>query len=396
MINPFYKILFISNVFILFISAFSCNHLNKCKTERSFYYWKTTYSFDKKDMAYADSLDLHHVYIKCFDVDWSANLSKPIPLGIINSSAYMDMPFETATPCVFITNKVMENSSNEELDILAEKISEKMNNVFIDFAKSYAYTVTGPWHDSVYAKGNTISEKFREEVLNKIDSAGNAMERDWLLRSNEIQIDCDWTAKTREKFFYFLKKIKSHFPEKTISCTLRLWQFNNSKKAGIPPVDRCMLMCYSVGSPKKYNSKNSISNADDLKTYLHRSKYPLPLDIALPVYSWGVLYHNGEFKGLLRNVDTDAINKDTLNLKLKSKNLYGFINDTIIENTYVRFGDELKIEKVDAEELQKIIDLIDSRIYLANDARIAFFSWDTTYIKQYGIKNFEKYYSSFN
>jgi hypothetical protein len=61
----------------------------------------------------------------------------------------------------------------------------------------------------------------------------------------------------------------------------------------------------------------------------------------------------------------------------------------------VRYGDEVKLEQTDSAELSKIIDLVNNNIKLQNGARIAFFSWDTNYIKQYGIENFEKYFKSF-
>jgi hypothetical protein len=382
-------LLIVSNVSSL------CKSKHENKIEKSFYYWKTKYDFDKKDIEYADTIGLQHLYIKCFDIDWSPNAAKPIPVGIIDSYYGMPMTFESVTPCVFITNTVMEKCTNDELLELAEKISEKLNKISGDFAKSYSASKAQPMYDSVYALNNKPDQKLRNELLNRIDRSRKSMEQEWFATSCEIQIDCDWTAKTKEKYFYFLEKIKSLNPEKAISCTLRLWQYANTAKAGIPPVDRCMLMCYSVGSPKIYDGKNSISNAEDIKSYLKKDSYSLPLDIALPVFSWGVLFRNGHFKGILHDADIAQIQKDTLNFKQIDGNLYKYLTDTVIENTYIRYGDEVKFEQTDTTELSKIIDLVKTSISLQDGARIAFFSWDTTYIKQYGLKNFEKYYKSF-
>jgi hypothetical protein len=379
----------------LLMLCISCKPKQHVKIEKSFYYWKTSYDFTEQEIAYADTLGLQRMYVRCFDIDWSANAAKPVPVGMMNTSNYMAVPFESVTPCIFITNTVMEKCSNEELEDLAEKIAAKLNDVFNDFAKSYASTTTEKMRDSVNALNKKYSQKLRNEVFNKIDWSEKAMEHDWLLRSNEIQIDCDWTEKTKEKYFFFLKSLKGLVPDKIISCTLRLWQYKNSKKAGVPPVDKCMLMCYSIGSPKNYDGKNSIANAEDLKKYLMKAKYSLPLDIALPIYSWGVLYRKGKFKGILHNADISKIQNDTINFEHQVGSFYKYLTDTVIENTYIRYGDEVKIERVDSTELMNIIDLIDSSVKLQQKTRIAFFSWDTTYIKQYGVKNFDKYYKSF-
>jgi len=379
----------------LLTAGISCKSKHVNKFERSFYYWKTSYDFDKNDMNFADTIGLQRMYIKCFDIDWSENASKAIPVGMLSASYYMDLPFQSVTPCVFITNTVMEKCSNDDLKELAENISEKLTEVFSNFSRSYSRTTTEKLHDSVNVICSKYSEPIKNEILRRIDWSEKAREEKWLLASKEIQIDCDWTEKTKKKYFYFLKQLKELLPDKSISCTLRLWQYSNRKKAGIPPVDRCMLMCYSVGSPKNYDGKNSISNAEDIKAYLKKGKYSLPLDIALPVFSWGLLFRNGHFKGILHNTDLQKIEKDTTHFEHQEGNLYKYLTDTVIENTYIRYGDEVKFETVDSTELVKIIDIINTKLDLPDKTRIAFFSWDTTYIKQYGTKNFEKYYNSF-
>ncbi len=393
--KSFLKILLALLLSSLLIAENSCKSKHYFEVARSFYYWKTSYDFSDKDKAYADSLHIQKMYIKCFDIDWSENAAKAVPVGVLNTTSYMHLPFEKVIPCIYILNIVMEKSSEFELFELAQKIGEKLSQTFSDFANSYTYTKTTGWDDPVYAEGNKYTQHERDIILNRIDSTKDAMKKDWLWQANEIQFDCDWTEKSKENYFYFLKKIKELFPDKTISCTLRLWQYNNRKIAGTPPVDRCMLMCYSVGNPRRYDGKNSIANAEDMKAYLVKSKYSLPLDIALPVFSWGVLFRNGHFKGILHDADLATIQKDTANFEHLTGNFYRYLTDTVIENTYVRYGDEIKIERIDSTELSSITSLISSSIDLSGKTGIAFFSWDTTYIKQYGINNLKKYYNSF-
>ena len=63
------KIYIVFPVFALLIAVSLCNSVQENNIERAFYYWKTTYDFDEKDIAYADTIGLQRMYIKCFDVE---------------------------------------------------------------------------------------------------------------------------------------------------------------------------------------------------------------------------------------------------------------------------------------------------------------------------------------
>jgi hypothetical protein len=390
-----YRPLFFTLFILCILAGCFCRTAQKKSTERSFYYWKTTYDFNETEEACADSLQLHHMYVRCFDIDWSENASMPVPAGMMYTSGYMHVPFASVTPCIYITNAVMEKCSQEELKDLAIKISDRLDKILTGFAASYAQTKTKKMRDSANSSLNDYSQKEQIALLNRTDKAIKDEEKAWLQRSAEVQVDCDWTEKTKENYFYFLKQMKRLIPDKTISCTLRLWQYANPEKAGTPPADRCMLMCYSTGSPKKYEGKNSISSAADLESYLSDKSYSLPLDIGIPVFGWAVLFRNGHFKGILHNADEATIKNDTVNFNHQYENYYCVLTDTVIENTYVRYGDEIKFESISNEELGKITDMISDNVELSEGSRIAFFSWDTTYIRQYGINNLETYYNRF-
>ena len=74
----------------------------------------------------------------------------------------------------------------------------------------------------------------------------------------EIQFDCDWTTSTRERFFAFLKDVRTeleqYFPGIRLSSTIRLHQLQQTP----PPVDAGVLMCYNTGDFKDFHTKNSI------------------------------------------------------------------------------------------------------------------------------------------
>ncbi|MFN6378368.1 MAG: hypothetical protein ACK4WD_03785, partial [Flavobacteriales bacterium] len=158
-------------------------------------------------------------------------------------------------PTIYIRNNVFKNISTEELDILADNTHFLIQKIINDDNQ----TVT----------------------------------------VDEYQMDCDWTQSTKENYFYFLKKLKS-ISGKKISVTLRLYPFKYPEKMGIPPADAAMLMCYNLLIPLENPEKNSILDLNELDLYLDDSKvYPLPLDIALPIYSWAQVYHNETFSDVL-------------------------------------------------------------------------------------------------
>lgn len=357
--------------YLLIISLIA---LQQCSSKQSenqlaFYYWKTNLKFDNSELLTANNIGVDKFYVRFFDVDWSEMQKQPVPVAKLNVYYYDNtMPPDNFVPCIYITNKVMQKCTGDELSLLAKRISKKIKKTTDEIDSFVKYS--------------------RYDYNQRPDTS--------VVVWDEIQIDCDWTPKSKENYFYFLKKIKEEMPEKKVSSTLRLWQLKYKDKAGIPPVDKVMLMCYSTGNPKEYNIENSLANYDDLKSYIEGQEYNLPVDIALPVFNWAVLFRNKKFKGLLREIDAESIQLDTLNFKNIEKNRYMFKSDTVIGNTYIRYGDEIRIEKLSQNDMDKLIQLLQKTKLHNSQSTIAFFSWDTTYINDYGYENIQKYYNSFS
>jgi hypothetical protein len=104
----------------------------------------------------------------------------------------------------------------------------------------------------------------------------------------EIQIDCDYTARSRRTYYDFLKEIRSNLSHQTsdietLSTTIRLHQLSMAP----PPADYGVLMIYNTGDPQRWTERNPILDFRDVAPYLRRlPDYPLPLAAAYPVYSW--------------------------------------------------------------------------------------------------------------
>lgn len=171
-------------------------------------------------------------YIHYFDVDWSATHKMPIPKGELGQTwehnAFMDFDY---VPVVFITNRTLEEMTQEWCDTLAIKISDRVKGMSEKLEENSVST-------ELYSDPANIShgEAHKDSVLQQLKRAMAG-------HNTELQIDCDWTAGTKDKYFRFLKKFKELNPGKTISVTVRMYPYKYKEKLGVPPVDRAMLMC---------------------------------------------------------------------------------------------------------------------------------------------------------
>ena len=104
---------------------------------------------------------------------------------------------------------------------------------------------------------------------------------------SELQIDCDYTARSRQTYYDFLTEVASsplftaHFS--LLSTTIRLHQLSMTP----PPADYGVLMLYNTGDPRRFMERNPVLDFRDVRPYLrHLGDYRLPLAPAYPVYKW--------------------------------------------------------------------------------------------------------------
>lgn len=122
---------------------------------------------------------------------------------------------------------------------------------------------------------------------------------------HELQIDFDWTHRNQIRYFELLSQLRESLDELSprhvrLSATIRLHQL----QLEAPPVDYGALMVYNIGRIKDADETCSILTEEHLLPYLqHLPHYKLPLCTALPVFSWDLLFHDQEFRRILRGVD---------------------------------------------------------------------------------------------
>ncbi|MEX8549220.1 MAG: hypothetical protein V5804_16590 [Mucilaginibacter sp.] len=310
----------------------------------SFYYWKTSYQLNQNELQALNLFHSKKLYIRMMDVDLDENGALPVPISPVVFKE--KLPDTLAlVPVVFVVNRALQNLSKPQLDKLSAQI---------------LYFVNG---------------KVKQAGKNSFD---------------ELQIDCDWTASTRDNYFYLLHQIKALLQPKhqQLSVTLRLHQLKNQKSSGIPPANRVLLMCYNMGNLRKYGRQNSILELAELKKYLNENlkNYPLPADVALPLFSWAVAFRNKQYIGISKRL-TETTLQNQANFTRLNPDFY--VVKTALPNYGLQPGDEIRWENIPPEKLQEVSRYLSG--YLKPEPlNLIFFHLDAPLFKKYSDEELEK------
>jgi hypothetical protein len=322
---------------------------NDREVTRAFYFWKTSFNLSHDDIEYINSLDINKIYLRLFDVVWNDRSGMAEPLAAVRLKNGQ-LQKEKLVPTIFITNNTINQISKEDIGQLGANIERKIKSYF--------------------------EQKSAEDF-------------------KEVQIDCDWTEKTKDKYFALLKKIKDLIGEKTLSATIRLHQIKYFKQTGVPPVDRGMLMFYNMSSVSSIDTKNSIYDEDVAKKYLvNFDNYPLQLDVALPAFSWVVLFQNRKITSLITDINTDELD-DKNKFKALSENQFTPVNDHFFHGEYVVPNDILRTEVTTPEITLSAAKLI-NRYLENNNITVSIYHYNKELQNEYSKKDLENIFTAFN
>ena len=199
------------------------------------YYWRTDLHLDSTERAFLKQHHINKVYCRYFDVVMSDDGTEPKPNATIAFTDTLPAGIELI-PTVYITEDCMHKPHKD----LAEKLVKRIMQ------------------------------------MNETNHIGNV---------HEIQIDCDYTSKSRATYYQFLEQVRHHLSPTSyhLSTTIRLHQVSMP----VPPVDYGVLMVYNTGDPRKWQERNPILDYRDVYPYLNKlAQYQLPLAAAYPVYQW--------------------------------------------------------------------------------------------------------------
>ncbi|MCB9080526.1 MAG: hypothetical protein H6555_02325 [Lewinellaceae bacterium] len=318
---------------------------------RAFYHWQTRLQLSQPEQEYLQSLGVQRLYVRFFDVAWDASRQEAVPLATAQVDT-IGLGRLQIVPTIFITNETLQQLSETAVDTLAARISRRIQEVGSPFGWQYP----------------------------------------------EIQIDCDWTATTRPRYFSLLQALRRYWPsmQTQLSATIRLHQIRYPDQTGVPPVDRGMLMCYNVGTLERWDTENAIFETATAQPYLQGKarQYALPLDIALPAFRWGVLFRNGQLIRLINDLDPAEL-QDTSRFVPLTAHRFQVKKSTYLTGYYLYRGDLLRLETADTSELEAATALL--RRYFAADApgTIAVYHLDSVLTKRIPYAFLDGIYSAF-
>ena len=308
----------------------------------SFYYWKTVFELSDHERETLEHNHVTNLYVRYFDVVIRQGKSVPVSAVTFKDSVRNI----NIVPVIYIKNEVMlqplVNIDSLALDIVT--------------------------------------------YINKINTTAS-------IRNSEIQLDCDWTISSKETFFKFVEKIKA-ISGKTLSATIRLHQIKYLDRTGIPPVDKGVLMYYNMGHIAA-DASNSIYEREASKNYLvNLESYPLPLDVALPVFSWGIHIRNNKVIGLVNKTD-DAVFLNDNHFKRVEAPFFEVNDDVMKAGRYFQQGDRIKIESISQEDLEDMADDISAKM-AHKPIEIIFYDFDDFNLNHYPDENlFQKISTAF-
>ncbi|HTR28062.1 MAG TPA: hypothetical protein VMH27_02260 [Puia sp.] len=211
----------------------------------SFYFWDTSFVLDSVERNILRDNQVRTLYVRYFDIDWPTADTAPLPEDLFS---YGSSPAGyTIVPVVCIRNRVFERLRPAEVRTFAA---------------------------DVYARVRLINET--RHITNQ-----------------EIQFDCDWTGKTRQNYFAFLREYYA-VSVQTVSSAIRMFQLRYSEKTGVPPVDHGVLFYFNLEASDTGDKRSVYERAVAHRYTPSLRSYPLTLDVALPLFSTGKEKRDGE------------------------------------------------------------------------------------------------------
>lgn len=236
---------------LLAVSLLSCGRRDGGGPVRSMYCWSTVLDIDSAKRGFISGHGISRLYVRYFDIVQDDG-GQPVPNATLRFKTAVPEGLEVV-PTVYIVNSCMAADTSG----LAEK---------------------------------TLKRILQMNETNGVEGV------------SEIQIDCDWTRRTRGRYFGFLRSVAAMAAGHGIkvSATIRLHQLAEDA----PPVSRGVLMMYNTGDFTDINCRKPILDMRDAAPYLrHLRRYSLPLAAAYPIYSWRILFRGGKYVGIMHSDD---------------------------------------------------------------------------------------------
>ena len=114
------------------------------------------------------------------------------------------------------------------------------------------------------------------------------------------------------------------------------------------------------------------------------------MDIALPAYSWSIVFRNKEFYQVENDLSENDL-KSCSFLRPVGNHLYEVTQDTVVFDLFLRPGDEIRAEAIDKELLQDAAKLAQKAVN-TDSFSVALFELSESEIKNYDHETIEAVY----
>ncbi len=273
---------------------------------RGFYSWRTTFSLSPTERAALEQQHVERLYLRFFDIELvqaGSGPAVPAVVAPVTLGAEPALPRGVEiVPVVFLKNQALSHLGAGGAARLAEQL-------FAEVEKRAALLGAGP--------------------------------------VRELQLDCDWTASTREEFFALARAVQAlaYKEGAQVSATLRLHQLKYRERTGVPPVSRGMVMLYNLAPVSGAPGARAIYDPQIAESYLSRmDDYPLPLDVALPLFAWTVQSRGGRVERLLDGVAEADLAAESGWLRRTGPGRFIAQESRFFQSGFVREGDLLQAD----------------------------------------------------
>ena len=334
-----------SLLFVVLIASCTRSKQDLEHSTNSVYYWRTTLRLDSAERQFLRDYKVGRIYMRYFDVVMRDGAAQPNAtlrfLDTVPSSAEV-------VPVVFVTENCMR--TDNEPQTLAERIVQRVVH------------------------------------MNETNN---------LPAPRELQIDCDWTVRSQECYFAFLRQVRKLLRERDmrLSITIRLHQL----AMNVPPADYGVLMVYNTGDATRKTGRNPILDKRDVQPHLrHLASYDLPLCAAYPIFGWQLLYRGDEFKAILHeeNLADSSLYRpvdDHRYLVVANRDLPEPSDDRA-HFTWVLAGDSVIVQQPTEEMILTVRQALQARRGNINN-QVIIYSLDKKHLRLYNNNFYEKVYS---
>ena len=328
---------------------------------RAMYFWRTDFRLTEEETGFLRTHGISKIYLRYFDVT-DNEAGQVMPNATVSFTTDTLEGIEII-PTVFI----VENCLQHNMDSIAQKLVARILQ------------------------------------MNQTHHRGDV---------KEIQIDCDYTHRSRERFYAFLNEMRNELQPKGIrlSATIRLHQLSMPP----PPVNYGALMIYNTGNVADPKSRNPILSIEDVVPFLKKlGDYPLPLCAAYPIFDWVALYGNNalsqpspireettERRGSLRYLLYGHSLEDTTLYKPLEDGKYLVLASRTLPTTigrdatgiHLHVGDTIRHWQCEISDILKVKNAVEKHRSGINN-RVILYHLDKQSLNHYKHKDYEKIFS---